>query len=166
MEFLSMADPSDQISEAHRWLVFAEEDLAYGKLGMAGFPRAAAWSFQQAAEKAFKSLLIFKGQTPRRTHDLLALFNSIVALSADLEKLRADVLCLAELAASSRYPDDLAPIEKPEIEKFAESAQAIVVRVRLDLNDGRAEGGGRRTGDGKEERLKVGKLKLGKGGVV
>ena len=52
MEFSSMAGPSDQFSEAHRWLVFAEEDLAYGKLGMAGFPRAAAWSFQPAAEKA------------------------------------------------------------------------------------------------------------------
>ena len=141
MEFSSMAGPSDQFSEAHRWLAFAEEDLAYGKLGMAGFPRAAAWSFQQAAEKAFKPLLIFKGQTPRRTHDLVALFNSIVVLSAHWEELRADVLCLAEIAASSRYPDDLATIEKLEIERFARSAQSIVARVRRDLDDGRAEGG-------------------------
>ena len=65
MGFSSMASRSDQSSEAQRWLAFAEEDLAYGKLGMAGFPRAAAWSFQQAAEKAFKSLLISKGQSVR-----------------------------------------------------------------------------------------------------
>jgi len=30
-----MASPSDQSNEAQRWLAFAEEDLAYGRLGMA-----------------------------------------------------------------------------------------------------------------------------------
>lgn len=134
MGFSSMASPSDQSSEAQRWLAFAEEDLAYGRLGMAGFPRAASWSFQQATEKAFKSVLILKGQTPRRTHDLLTLFNSVVALSDDWEGLRSDVLRLAEIAASSRYPDDLSPIEKSEIERFAESAQNIVAHARQVLN--------------------------------
>ena len=131
----SMASPSDQSSEAQRWLTFAEEDLAYGRLGMAGFPRAASWSLQQAAEKAFKSMLILKGQTPRRTHDLLALYNSVVALSDDWEGLRSDVLRLAEIAASSRYPDDLPPVEKSEIERFAEAAQNIVAHARQALND-------------------------------
>ena len=135
MEFSSMASPSDQSSEAERWLAFAEEDLAYGKLGLLGFPRAASWSFQQAAEKAFKSVLILRGQTPRRTHDLLTLFNSVVALSDDWEGLRSDVLRLAEIAASSRYPDDLAPIAKAEAEQFAESARNIVAYARRVLND-------------------------------
>jgi HEPN domain-containing protein len=80
-------------------------------------------------------MLILKGQTPRRTHDLLTLFNSVVALSDDWEGLRSDVLRLAEIAASSRYPDDLAPIEKSEIERFAESAQNIVAHARQVLND-------------------------------
>jgi hypothetical protein len=37
-------------AEASRWLDFAREDLAYGSFGLERFPRAAAWSFQQAAE--------------------------------------------------------------------------------------------------------------------
>ena len=128
-----MASPSDQSNEAQRWLAFAEEDLAYAKLGMASFPRAASWSFQQAAEKAFKSVLILKGQTPRRTHDLLALFNSIGALSDECEALRSDVLRLAEISASSRYPDDLPPIDNAEVEAFAQAAQNIVAHARRVL---------------------------------
>lgn len=42
--------------EVRQWLFYASEDLAYGKLGQADLPRAAAWSFQQSSEKALKSL--------------------------------------------------------------------------------------------------------------
>jgi hypothetical protein len=47
---------STKDKEAREWLFFASEDLAYGKLGMADLPRAAAWSFQQSSEKALKGL--------------------------------------------------------------------------------------------------------------
>ena len=40
-----------------RWLDYAQEDLDYGLLGLGRYPRAAAWSFQQAAEKALKACL-------------------------------------------------------------------------------------------------------------
>lgn len=140
MGFSSMASPSDQTLEARRWLAFAEEDLAYGRLGMAGFRRAASWSLQQAAEKALKSMLILKGQPPRRTHDLMTLFNSVVVLADDWEKLRTDVLSLAEIAASSRYPDDLPPIDQSDIERFARSAKNIVAQAQQTLRDCDSQG--------------------------
>ncbi|MDI1251362.1 MAG: nucleotidyltransferase domain-containing protein [Lacunisphaera sp.] len=56
----STSMPPD-LAEASRWLAYAMEDLEHGKLGAASFPRSAAWSFQQAAEKALKALILASG---------------------------------------------------------------------------------------------------------
>jgi HEPN domain-containing protein len=125
-----MANPSERRGEVGRWLDFAEEDLAYGRLGMEAFPRAAAWSFQQATEKALKAILTLHGQVPQRTHDVLVLFNAVTAVSDGWEPLRAAVVRLAEIAASSRYPDDLPPVGSAEVKAFDGAAQNIVVHAR------------------------------------
>lgn len=57
--------------EVSRWLAYAEEDLAYGSFGLERFPRAAAWSFQPAAEKALKACLMAKGRVPPRSRGLV-----------------------------------------------------------------------------------------------
>ena len=90
--------------DSRRWLAYAEEDYAYGQLGLAMFPRASAWSFQQAAEKALKACLLHRGEVPPRTHDLLLLFNLVVV--GELPEIKSAVLLLAEITAASRYPDD------------------------------------------------------------
>jgi HEPN domain-containing protein len=95
-----------------RWLSYANEDWNYGKLGVSSFPRAAAWSFQQAAEKSLKALLIRHGVVPPRTHDLLVLFNLISQEQSN--ELRNALLLLAEITASARYPDDTEPVT-PEL---------------------------------------------------
>lgn len=111
-------------SEAHRWLAFAEEDLGYGRMGLLRFPRASAWSFQQAAEKALKACLIGEGRLPPRTHDLVLLLNTL-SRSHDQRVLEA-VLKLAEVSAASRYPDDSEPVSV-ELAREYEQAAAIIV---------------------------------------
>ena len=91
--------------DSQRWLAYAEEDFAYGKLGLTMFPRASAWSFQQAAEKALKACLLHRGEVPPRTHDLLLLLNLVTVI--DHPELKSAVLLLAEITAASRYPDDI-----------------------------------------------------------
>jgi HEPN domain-containing protein len=110
--------------EAARWLVYAEEDLAYGHLGLESYPRAAAWSFQQATEKALKACLISQGKVPPRTHDLILLQNT-VGIKPDADTLDAVVL-LAEISAASRYPDDLEPVDRELARQYAHAADAVV----------------------------------------
>ena len=57
---------------------------------------------------------------------------------------QSDVLRLAEISASSRYPDDLPPIEMAEVERFAEAAQNIVAHARhiLKIGEGRTRDAG------------------------
>ena len=63
--------------EANRWLKQAEDDLAYGRLGLDDYLRAATWQFQQAAEKSLKGLLIRRGVEFPRTHDTARLLTLV-----------------------------------------------------------------------------------------
>ena len=114
----------DLKQEAAKWLAFADEDLAYGKLGLGRFPRAAAWSFQQAAEKAMKACLISTGHIPPRTHDIVLLHNLQERESS--EDVREAVLKLAEITSASRYPDDL---DEMSAEMAAEHEKAAILVV-------------------------------------
>jgi len=123
-EFWPMGDKSENREEARQWLAFAAEDLDYGCFGFTRFPRAAAWSFQQAAEKALKACLICKGRVPPRTHDLVLLRNSLEN-NVDPQVEEA-VLKLAEISASSRYPDDAEVINVQLAQEYERAAATIV----------------------------------------
>jgi HEPN domain-containing protein len=78
------------MSESKQWLAYALDDLAYGELGMNSLPRAASWSFQQAAEKALKALLLAKVLEVPRTHDVAYLLNQ---LTSDAQSASRDCRC-------------------------------------------------------------------------
>lgn len=120
-----------QPTEVRRWLEYADEDLAYGPHGITVFPRAAAWSFQQAAEKASKACLIAEAKVPPRTHDLVLLLN-LVAPNPSPE-LKGAVLKLAEITASSRYPDDMEPISVSLAAEYAAAAKAVLQIAKAGL---------------------------------
>ena len=125
--------------EASRWLDFAREDLAYGDFGLERFPRSAAWSFQQAAEKALKACLIAKACVPPRTHDLVLLLNLLDPGSTG--ELRGAVLQLAEISAATRYPDDDAePVDVALARSYEAAAQIVVAHAAQRLTK-RWEGG-------------------------
>jgi len=79
---------------------------------------------QQSAEKALKSLIIFLGLEPPRTHS----FNSILI---ELEKRMqipekvTDVLDLNDYAVQTRYPGDYQPIDEDEYNNAIEIADYI-----------------------------------------
>lgn len=117
--------------EVRRWLAYAAEDLAYGRNGVVDFPRAAAWNLQQAAEKALKAWLVSQDRVPPRTHDLVLLLN--LACAKPEKELRDAVLKLAEVGASSRYPDDLEPITSTLATEYAQAAEAVVENIKRQL---------------------------------
>lgn len=118
--------------EALQWLDFAREDLAYGGFGLERFPRAAAWSFQQAAEKALKACLVAKACVPPRTHDLVLLLNLLDPNSTG--KLRSAILQLAEISAATRYPDDDAdPVDVTLARSYEAAAKAVVLHAAQQL---------------------------------
>ena len=121
-------------TEAARWLAYAIEDLEHGKLGVTAFPRAAAWSFQQAAEKALKSLLLAAGQPVPRVHDLAYLLQMVEAKFPHSSELLDAVMELAEVSTVSRDPADMEEITTRDGLRFQAAAAAIVAwcQQRLD----------------------------------
>lgn len=84
---------------------------------------------QQAAEKALKSLLVYKGETPQRTHDLVALLWRCVALEPALSTLEPDCRLLSAYGVASRYPDDVFTPNESDALRLVASAKALLVRV-------------------------------------
>jgi HEPN domain-containing protein len=62
---------------------------------------------QQAAEKMLKALLVFHGQLPPRTHDLVALLAQCTRIHPSLAALEDACRRLTFYAIAVRYPDDL-----------------------------------------------------------
>lgn len=122
-------------AEASRWLDFAREDLAYGSFGLERFPRAAAWSFQQAAEKALKACLIAQSCVPPRTHDLILLLNRLEPDSS--EEVRKAVLQLAEISAGTRYPDDdVEPVDVALARCYEAAARVVITHAEGEITRG------------------------------
>lgn len=121
-------------SEASRWLAYAAEDLEHGKLGVASFPRSAAWSFQQAAEKTLKALILVSGQSVPRVHDLAYLLQALEGKFPHDGELLDAVMVLAAISTASRYPADLIEITTGDCLGFQQAAESIVTWGRCQLD--------------------------------
>jgi len=121
-------------AEAARWLAYAVEDLEHGKLGASSFPRSAAWSFQQAAEKALKALLLASGQPVPRVHDLAFLLQGLGKSFPRSRELLDPVMDLAEISKVSRYPRELDEITTQDCGRFQKAAEAIVAWCQNQLD--------------------------------
>ena len=118
-----------------RWLDYAQEDLDYGLLGLGRYPRGAAWSFQQAAEKALKACLLHTNRVPPRTHDLVLLFNLLEIRTSN--ELKLAVLLLAEITTSGRYPDDAEPVSEALAMDYSHAARIVIAHARGVTEGGR-----------------------------
>lgn len=112
------------MDRAHEDLETAEYNLAGKKLGMAEFLA------QQAAEKAFKALLLERRGRFPRTHDLTALAESTEAP----EPMLAHCLILEPAYVSYRYPDAELDLDAAEAGKLLGAAKEVVEWVRLQLS--------------------------------
>lgn len=118
---------SDLGAEIRQWLAYAADDLAYGELGRGSLPRAASWSFQQAAEKALKAVWLMHRKRIPKTHDLAYLLSELAEYYTLPEPLTAAVLLLSEVTPAVRYPaDDLPPVDLQLAKEYGVSSRTIV----------------------------------------
>lgn len=100
----------------------------YGSFGLERFPCAAAWSFQQAGEKALKAGLVAKSIVPPRTHDLVLLFNLLGPVEPG--DLHGAVLQWAEISTAPRYPDDdVEPVDVMLARSYEAVARTVVAHI-------------------------------------
>ncbi len=99
-----MSDPESNYLE---WIKKAENDLLNIENNLAA--ERVPWDTvcfhaQQAAEKALKGFLVFHGQMPPKTHDLVGLLGRCAKLDRELARLEDDCWVLGELGSRARYP--------------------------------------------------------------
>ena len=114
------------------WLKKAEHDLLNieNNLAATRIPwDTVCFHAQQAAEKVLKALLVYHGQTPPRTHDLVALLTHCLPFAPDLADLERDCRNLTYFAVSARYPDDLFEPEEADGRAMNEAARQIQSRI-------------------------------------
>lgn len=117
---------SSEGQEVAQWLSYAAEDLAYGKLGQADIPRAAAWSFQQSTEKSLKALWLKVNLEVPRTNDVAFLLSELSKTFKVPEEIKDAVLQIAQITPAVRYPgDDQMPVTMEDAKNYAESAERV-----------------------------------------
>jgi HEPN domain-containing protein len=79
---------------------------------------------QQAAEKAIKAVLVVRGITPPRTHNIGTLLDLIPTDIAQPDNLR-EAAALTDFAVMSRYPGVAEPIGDAEYREALQLAEAV-----------------------------------------
>jgi HEPN domain-containing protein len=117
-----MSDPTDP----HAWAERAEEDFTLAQLALRRkrpLTYGAVFHAQQCAEKYLKALLVARGQTFPKTHDLAAL-SDLCSQSGLIIPIDQDALqLLAAYAALVRYPGDDPTVEDARL--TLKTAQAV-----------------------------------------
>jgi HEPN domain-containing protein len=124
----------EEIKEVSTWVRVAEDDLRSAEylltMGDSAPFNVICFLAQQSAEKYLKSLLIYYTVDFTKTHDLIALVNSVppsVNLAVDPESL----LALNRYSIQPRYPGDWWPYSKVD----AEDAVVVARNVRESVRD-------------------------------
>jgi len=114
------------------WLAKAENDLLNieNNLAAAEVPwDTVCFHAQQATEKLLKGFLVFHGQIPARTHDLIVLLTACVQIDQELGDLEGDCRLLTYFAVAVRYPSDIFEPGEEDSRPLFEAAQ----RVRKEI---------------------------------
>ena len=133
--------PSENRSEARRWLDIVDEDIdvAIAAAGLSRFG-ASAYHVQQAAEKILKALLILAGEPFRRTHDLDDLVSRLVPIYPQFTPQAEAVRHLSIWGIAYRYPGlEDAPEPRPtraELERMIAMLKDFSALAGSLINDG------------------------------
>jgi HEPN domain-containing protein len=120
-----MSDPSDPLA----WAKYAEEDYLIARSALRRkkpLPLGACFHAQQCAEKYLKALLVAKGASFPKTHDLI-LLDGLCQQSGILVGIEAKQLhALSDYAVRARYPgDDPTPEEAREALEIAKMVRRL-----------------------------------------
>ena len=123
-----MPPEANAVAAAREWLRYARSNLGLAKLAK---PPDVLWEdlcfeAQQAAEKAVKAVLVFRGIDFPKTH-LIADLLVILSCSGEAvpeELWRADLL--SDYAVTTRYPRRGASLGEPEYRSAVEVSERVV----------------------------------------
>jgi HEPN domain-containing protein len=124
--------------DAAEWLLHAESDLTYAKLGQAEraiLRNQVTFHAEQAAEKAFKAVLVHAAVEFPKTHDLQALLllvrNSGISVGQEIEQAAT----LTRFAVEAWYPGEIEPITPDEVAQAIELAKRCVRWARVQIRE-------------------------------
>ena len=110
------------------WLRYARSDLE-----LAGINRPEEVLFeelcfhaQQAAEKALKAVLIAKGISSPKTHNIRMLLDIISQVTIAPREVE-DAAGLTDYAVTTRYPGDFEPVGEEEYREALKMAKTVVI---------------------------------------
>jgi HEPN domain-containing protein len=86
---------------------------------------AVAFHAQQAVEKLLKALLVRRGRTPPRTHDLISILATCVEFAPSLSVFEPECEQLTIRAVRSRYPDDREEVTEADARSLVEGARRM-----------------------------------------
>ena len=118
------------------WLKKAKSNLAIARQPRTDeiFLEDYCFELQQAAEKALKSILLFRGIRFRFVHDLAELLTLLENDGVDLpEKIRASA-DLTGYSVEARYPGPFEPVTELEYKEALEIAETVVKWAESAIN--------------------------------
>lgn len=133
-----MKHPSEELN---RWLKQAEHDLAAANIDLGNkFFSDACYSAEQAAQKALKGYLYFKGSPLVWKHSVKELISECVGYDKTFSQLVDAGKILDQYYIPTRYPDVLAPPAVPfesytqkQATEAIELAKKIVDNVKMTI---------------------------------
>jgi HEPN domain-containing protein len=118
------------------WVTDCEEELESAQvLYQHGRYKRACYHSQQSVEKGLKAMIIERGQRPKRTYDIVELFDAVMEMGVNSGLTTEDAVYLNSIYRG-RYPTEegLLPHgepSKPQTEKALLAAQHHVERLKL-----------------------------------
>ncbi|MEM2791201.1 MAG: HEPN domain-containing protein [Thermofilaceae archaeon] len=128
-----------QVREEVKWWLKAAErnvERAEASIERGDFEAAAFWA-QQAVEFSLRALILFKGEIPPKTHNLVELHRLVSDL---LSGVREELLSeLTPYYSVSRYPDifmGVPVVHRSTAERFLQFSRELFERVRGVIEHG------------------------------
>ena len=128
--------PPEQLSpdDPRQWLKRAHSDLSLAKSQVSGvLLEDLCFHTQQAAEKAFKALLIHKSIKFRYVHDLAELISVLEAAIQDIPDEIRDAARLTDYAVEARYPSCFEPVTADEYKEALACAENVIRWVEKQI---------------------------------
>jgi HEPN domain-containing protein len=133
---MSEPDPYERWRVVEEWLEFARDDLRVMRARCELDPpvyRMAAWLCQQAAEKVLKGFHVQANVRVRKTHDLGALADVVIAPFPDVAHLAVQTEVWTDWNVTYRYPGEADRPPDPttvELEATAMCIEQLAVALR------------------------------------
>ena len=113
--------------QSQRWLLHAETDLGYAKLGieLGGFYAQTCFMVHQSAEKALKALLFLRGARIVGERSLSEMVKRVADVSPGLNRYQDMADMLDKYYLASRYLGSLPGSDEPELFDEARAREAV-----------------------------------------